>query len=156
MHPNRKRLPRHHGLAIPACITARAWRTCRDACQNRSLVVSFEVGGGENVPGIPGACATRNFTYLSRGSFRWNHFMRITQLIFNLSYPNARMYLTHVNELRISANENATLTLRMNCVQDTIVIIWLGQLKHANIARHISKCVQNMHRHDQCSENGIS
>ena len=26
-------------------------------------------GGGENVPGIPGACATRNFTYLVRGQF---------------------------------------------------------------------------------------
>ena len=24
-------------------------------------------GGGENVPGIPGACATHNFTYLTRG-----------------------------------------------------------------------------------------
>ena len=24
-------------------------------------------GGGENVPAIPGACATRNFTYLVRG-----------------------------------------------------------------------------------------
>ena len=24
-------------------------------------------GGGKNVPGIPGACATRNFTYLARG-----------------------------------------------------------------------------------------
>ena len=23
--------------------------------------------GGENVPGIPGACATHNFTYLARG-----------------------------------------------------------------------------------------
>ena len=31
------------------------------------LAVSFEVVGGENVPGIPGACATRNFTYLVRG-----------------------------------------------------------------------------------------
>ena len=28
---------------------------------------SLEVGGGENVPGIPGACATRNFMYLVRG-----------------------------------------------------------------------------------------
>ena len=28
---------------------------------------SLTRGGGENVPGIPGACATRNFTYLSRG-----------------------------------------------------------------------------------------
>ena len=28
---------------------------------------SFGVGGGENVPGIPGACATCNFTYLVVG-----------------------------------------------------------------------------------------
>ena len=27
---------------------------------------SFEVGGGENVPDVPGACATRNVTYLVR------------------------------------------------------------------------------------------
>ena len=25
-----------------------------------------EIGGGENVPGIPGACATRNFAYMVR------------------------------------------------------------------------------------------
>ena len=41
----------NHGLAIPACITSG----------------SLTCGGGENVPGIPGACATRNFTYLVRG-----------------------------------------------------------------------------------------
>ena len=28
---------------------------------------SLTRGGGENVPGIPGACASRNFTYLTRG-----------------------------------------------------------------------------------------
>ena len=55
--------PRHRGLAIPIFITARAWCTCRDA----KLPVSFEVDGGENIPGIPGACATCNFTYLVRG-----------------------------------------------------------------------------------------
>ena len=64
----RERFPRHRGLAIPTCITARARRTCRDACRDRKLSVSFEVDGGENVPGIPGACATHNFTYLLRGS----------------------------------------------------------------------------------------
>ena len=31
---------------------------------------SLTRGGGENVPGIPGACATRNFTYLVRGPWR--------------------------------------------------------------------------------------
>ena len=29
----RERFPRHHGLAIPTCITARAWRTCLDECR---------------------------------------------------------------------------------------------------------------------------
>ena len=42
----------HHGT----------WRTCRDACRDRWPAVA-----GENVPGIPGACATRYFTYLARG-----------------------------------------------------------------------------------------
>ena len=55
------------GLAIPTCITARGWRTCRDTCRDRKLAVSFEVGGGENVPSIPGACTTSNFMYLVRG-----------------------------------------------------------------------------------------
>ena len=59
--------PAHRGLAIATCITARAWRTCRDACRDRQLAVSFEVSGGGNVPGIPGAFTTRNFTYLVRG-----------------------------------------------------------------------------------------
>ena len=63
----RERFPHHRGLAIPTCITARDWRTCRDACRDRQPAVSFEVGGGENVPGIPGAYANRNFAYLIRG-----------------------------------------------------------------------------------------
>ena len=35
--------------------------------QLASLVVSFEISGRERVPSIPGACTTRNFTYLLRG-----------------------------------------------------------------------------------------
>ena len=31
----RERFPRHRRWAIPPCITARASRTCRDACRNR-------------------------------------------------------------------------------------------------------------------------
>ena len=37
-------------------------------------VVFCEVGGGDNVPGIPGTCATRNFTYLVRGPWLWCKF----------------------------------------------------------------------------------
>ena len=38
------------------------------------MLGSLTHGGGENVPGIPGACATRNFTYLARGPMKiWCH-----------------------------------------------------------------------------------
>ena len=43
----------HHGT----CVTHVPW--CMSGSLNRD--------GGENVPGIPGACATRNFTYLTGG-----------------------------------------------------------------------------------------
>ena len=33
----------------------------------RCMSGSLTCGGGENVPGLPGACATHNFTYLARG-----------------------------------------------------------------------------------------
>ena len=78
----RERLPRHRGLAIPTCIMTRAWHTCRDACRDRLLTVSFEVGGGENVSGVPGACATRNFAYLVRGPWQ-GYIFRITAPVCN-------------------------------------------------------------------------
>ena len=64
----RERFPRHRGLAIPTCITPRESRTCRDAPE--SLSSSFLWSRWwVNVPGIPSACAIRNFTYLIRGPF---------------------------------------------------------------------------------------
>ena len=68
----RERFPRHRGLAIATSIMACAWRTCRDACRDCYLAVSFEVSGGENISGILGACATRKFTYLVRCPL-WRH-----------------------------------------------------------------------------------
>ena len=51
------------GLAIPTCIT-----TCA-RCMLGSLTSSFlwSRWRWENVPGIPGACTIRKFTYLTRG-----------------------------------------------------------------------------------------
>ena len=79
----RERFPRHIGLAIPTCITARTWRTYRDACRDRKLADYFEAGGGENFPGIPGACSTRNFNYLKRGLY-----VCFLSLFINLPQPN--------------------------------------------------------------------
>ena len=84
---------RHRRLANPTWLTARAWRTCREACRDRLLAVSFEVGGGENVPGISGACATRKFTYLEWGPFLCKrkppcfvHFAGNTHIVFVFFY----------------------------------------------------------------------
>ena len=82
--------PRHRQVAIPACIPARASRTCRDTCRDCYLVVSFEVGGEENVPGIPGTCATRNFTYLIGVPWvvasHWNRCDVITYIYANVTW----------------------------------------------------------------------
>ena len=40
---------------------------CRDACRDRQLAVSYQVCGGENVPGLTGSCTIRNFIKLVRG-----------------------------------------------------------------------------------------
>ena len=51
----------HHGT----CVTHVPW--CMSGSLNR--------GGGENVPGIPGACATHNITYPPRGPWGANLIM---------------------------------------------------------------------------------
>ena len=63
----RERFPRHRIQRKPlicdpsmhhdTCVTHAPW----------CMSVSLTHGGGENVPGIPGACTTSNFTYLVRG-----------------------------------------------------------------------------------------
>ena len=52
-----KLLASDHGMHHGTSVTHVLW------CMSGSLTC----GGGENVPDIPGACATRNFTYLTRG-----------------------------------------------------------------------------------------
>ena len=52
------------------------------SCQIRKF--SFEVGGGENVSGISGACTTHNFTYLVRGP--WCTQFELCYVLLGLSY----------------------------------------------------------------------
>ena len=56
----------HQGM----CVTHVPW-----CMAGRYLAFSFGVGGRENVLGVPGICATHNFTYLARGPLsrrQWN------------------------------------------------------------------------------------
>ena len=67
----------HHGT----CVTHVPW------CMPGSLTSSFlwSRRQGKNVPGIPGACTTRNFTYLVRGP--WDQVMD-SCLMTPSQYPN--------------------------------------------------------------------
>ena len=77
----REHSPRHCRLAIPTCITAGASRTCRDACRDRQIAITFNVRDGKNIPGIPGAYATLNCLYLVRG--QWNRQLMINTGCFD-------------------------------------------------------------------------
>ena len=62
-----ERFPRHRLQRIPlGSDTGMHHGTCVRHVP-RCMSGSLTGGGGENVPGIPGSCATRNFTYLARG-----------------------------------------------------------------------------------------
>ena len=85
----------HHGT----CVTHVPW------CMSGSLTR----GGGENVPGIPGACANLNLTYLARGplieTVDAKSGYHLTVSYRHLVYSNCRIWyvaVQHWNETRIA------------------------------------------------------
>ena len=72
----------HHGT----CVTHLPW--CMSGSQTG--------GGGENVPGIPGACATRNFTYLARDPLvRFIAVSIMTSQVGSISTVSSTAYSVH-------------------------------------------------------------
>ena len=51
---------------------------------------SLNRSGGENVPGIPGACATSNLTYLTRGRWVW---LASPQFLFFSNHKNKKKHM---------------------------------------------------------------
>ena len=76
----------HHGT----CITHVPW------CMSGSLTR----GGGENDPGIPGACATRNFTYLARGPWKLQSISNSVIATKGCKWPNSCARITARLSLR--------------------------------------------------------
>ena len=70
----RKPLECDPGIHHDTCVTHVPW------CMSGSLFS----GGGENVPGIPGACTTRNFTYLARGPWTLSATVLVMTYCLNL------------------------------------------------------------------------
>ena len=89
----RERFPRHHRQAIPTCITARAWRTCRDACRDRYLAVSFEIGGGGKRSRH--SRRMRNLQFYVSGKWPMGKWVKAVHAILYLSYNS--LWLQYVN-----------------------------------------------------------
>ena len=92
------------------CVTQVPW------CMSRSLTH----GGGQNVPGIPGACATHNFTYLVRGPRG-----RMTDLILYLDLLNECTELPHVNIMTthlLQAGSSKIWSIIISCILGPVYI----------------------------------
>ena len=113
------------------CVTHVPW------CMPVSLTSgSFEVGGEENVPDIPGACASRNFTYLVRGPLRpmWLHYRGPQNAD---SVPAIIMIISRWTATRVTIiTLNATL-----CTDGNIVITRSAAVVFAAITLDITLCI---------------
>ena len=101
----------HHGT----CMTHVPW------CMPGSLTC----GDGENVPGIPGACATRNFPYLVRGPCRY--------LILALSHYIHNFHLDCLGQGCSNSIANAT-ELPQSCAKPSIYIYVVYMNKACHVA----------------------
>ena len=105
----------HHGM----CVTLVPW------CMSESLTR----GGGENVPGISGACATRNLTYLVRGPLLY-HFVdwyKCSSRVFSVLIISNSVILLCSNIIFATVDRVSTLVLLIDhqCVgsQDHINVL---------------------------------
>ena len=73
----RERIPRHRLQRKPLVSNPGMHHGTRVTHVPWSMSGSLTRGGGENVPGIPGACASRNFTYQVRGPWVVNAVKRL-------------------------------------------------------------------------------
>ena len=89
--PQRKQLVSDPGMHHGTCATHVPW------CMSGSLTH----GARENVPGIPDACATRDFTNLARGP--WNQKMHRLQFVYKL-IPPPYPCISHWKTMRRQSN----------------------------------------------------
>ena len=71
-------------LAIPTCITARAWRTCRDACQDRLPAVA-----GKTFPAFPAHVHTQFYVSGKRLMAKMSVTMLLTSFVRNIPFSAA-------------------------------------------------------------------
>ena len=108
---------------------------------------------GENVPGIPGACATRNVTYLARGPlYPFTHIFKTTSVhAMNLSCLIILKFCTEqrsVIQFYLSQNNTNELS---NCTTKTtgLLLIQMGihNLTHWRLKKLLMFRIHHFHMH---------
>ena len=114
----RKSLVSNPGMHYGTCVTHVPWW----------MSGSLTRGGGENVPGIPGACATRNFTYLARGPWSVIDMRRWTcQYQINKRMPDLH-YFMHITLWTLVTGSRVTISgANSPCAEppDLLLSTWL-------------------------------
>ena len=95
------------GMHQGTCVTHVPW------CMSGSL----SRGRGENVPGIPGACATRNFKYLVRGSWQSHTMKRISALLVLCEGKHLSPEVSHLKGPAMSTQD---ITMNTSWVADDL------------------------------------
>ena len=72
------------------------------------MLGSLTRGDGENVPDIPGACATRKFTYLVRGP--WDSFVRERCQLISSIHFSVRTVLKYMVQLMSGPDDSKVVT----------------------------------------------
>ena len=100
----------HHGTCVthvPCCMSG-----------------SLTRGGGENVPGIPGACATRNFTYLARSPWKLTQILQMSLRIrITGPLPNGATLFTQAPVI-VCASAPRDLLYQKRLTSEVLSFIW--------------------------------
>ena len=125
----RKWPARNPDMRHSTCVTHVSW------CMPGSLTRA----GGENVPGIPGAIATHNFTYLARGP--WLLMLFMTQFLstamlvivwMHCFLPAIKLQLTHCTTL-VSTNGIGSNKLRKLKQSNRDIYVWERSCRENNM-----------------------
>ena len=128
--PQRKVVVSDPGMHHDTCVTHVSW------CMSGSLTR----GGGENVPGIPGACATQNCMYLVKGplygSFGYYYKSRIST-VYSISFT---WHLPLVNMLQ--CDYTGSQTNRPDARKGQLIVCWWRH-QMETFSALLARCVGN-------------
>ena len=139
--PQRKPLVSNPSMYHSTCVTHMPW------CMLGSLTCS----GGENVPGIPSACAAHNFMYLARGPWSITPVAQIPQCTSTISH-NVLFCNRNVHMCAHFCYKSALWDIHLiycGICEMGLMCFEISMNKHHSIFTHTDKQQVLMHGHQE-------